>query len=207
VNKTLQRLIEFAGRPNPAFVCTNGGRNEKTKRQFIAKLHHVLNPPADFGDLEILRSKVGSLDPAIESVYEMHDGFTLYEDDLSDTAGIDVLPIAGWEEAGAEVREWLDQLDPDDDPDCLRSGIAFATVRHSGNYFVIPVEGPSSGKVFYADHDGWYETHFAENFDDFVNRITSDPAKLLSEELGCYTRYSDGKSSIQWIPEQFTSGE
>jgi hypothetical protein len=206
VSKTLQRLIEFTGRPNPAFVCTNAGGNGKPKRQFIAKVHHVLNPPAEFGDLTVLRSRLGTLDPSIESVYEMHDGFTLFHDELSDAAGIDVLPIAGWEEAESELREWLDDFDSDNDPDCIRTGVAFATVRHSGNYFVIPVEGPNAGKVFYADHDGWYETHFAESFDDFVSRITSDPAKLLSEELGCYTRYSDGKTSIQWIPKQFTSG-
>jgi len=30
-----------------------------------------------------------------------------------------------------------------------------------------------------------------------------EPVKLLAEEVGCYTRYSDGKTDAQWIPEEF----
>jgi hypothetical protein len=36
----------------------------------------------------------------------------------------------------------------------------------------------------------------------FSFRVTADPASLMSEELGCYTRYSDGKTDIQWIPKE-----
>ena len=83
---------------------------------------------------------------------------------------------------------------------------ALATAPQSGNYFVMPVEGPNAGKVFYADHDGWYESHFAKDFEEFITRVTSNPAHLLSEELGCYARYSDGTTPIQWIPESYNSG-
>jgi hypothetical protein len=79
------------------------------------------------------------------------------------------------------------------------------TVPHSGNYFVVPIKGPSIGKVFYANHDGWYEKPFAKSFDDFVVRITKNPVKLLNDELGCYTRYSDGKTDLQWIPKKYFS--
>jgi hypothetical protein len=89
-----------------------------------------------------------------------------------------------------------------EDPDQILNGVPFAHVPHSGNYFVMPVSGPNAGKVFYADHDGGYESAFAQGFNDFVFRITTDPASLLSDELGCYTRYSDGKTSTQWIPKE-----
>ena len=45
-----------------------------------------------------------------------------------------------------------------------------------------------------------------KDFEEFITRVTSNPAHLLSEELGCYARYSDGKTSIQWIPESYNVG-
>ena len=93
--------------------------------------------------------------------------------------------------------------EPENDPDHIVTGISIATVPHSGNYFVMPLEGPSAGKIFYADHDGWYESAFADDFGGFLARVTREPVKLLAEDVGCYTRYSDGKSDAQWIPEEF----
>ena len=92
---------------------------------------------------------------------------------------------------------------PENDPDHIVTGIAFATVPQSGNYFVLPIEGPSAGKIFYANHDGWYESAFADDFDGFLAHVVQDPVKLLAEEVGCYTRYSDGKTDTQWIPEEY----
>ena len=59
------------------------------------------------------------------------------------------------------------------------------------------------GKIFYADHDGWYESPFAEDFNGFLLHVTQEPARLLAKEVGCFTRYSDGKTDTQWIPEEY----
>jgi hypothetical protein len=206
MDTALQHLVAFARSPNPAFICTNGGRSEKTKRQFVASVYHVLNSAASTQDLAILRSLLGAQASQFEEVYSAHDGFVLYKDVLSDAAGIEALPVARWDEAGEDMRQWFADLAPEDDPDHIRSGVAFATVPRSGNYFVIPLDGPNAGKIFYADHDGWYDAPFADGFGEFIRRVTKDPAVLLSEELGCFTRYSDGKTSIQWIPESFAVG-
>jgi hypothetical protein len=144
--------------------------------------------------------------PQFAEIYAAHDGFVLYKDTLSEVAGVEALPIARWSEAGDEMRQWFGDQDDESDPDHIRTGVAFASVPQSGYYFVIPVEGPSAGKVFYADHDGWHESHFAQDFSDFITRVMSNPAHLLSEELGCYARYSDGETSIQWIPESYNAG-
>lgn len=85
----------------------------------------------------------------------------------------------------------------------ILTGIAIAEVPHSGNYFVMPVAGPAAGKIFYADHDGWYESAFANNFQKFLAHVTRKPVSLLNEEFGCYTRFSDGKTDKQWIPEEY----
>jgi hypothetical protein len=203
---TLQQLVAFAGQTNPSFVCSNGGRSDKTKRTFIARLSHILNAPASPSDLALLRSMLGAHAAQFEEIYGAHDGFVLYKDFLSDAAGIEVLPISQWHEAGEDMRQWFEHLDDESDSDHIRTGVAFATAPQSGNYFVMPVEGSNAGKVFYADHDGWYESHFAKDFGEFIERVTTNPAHLLSEELGCYARYSDGKTPIQWIPESYNVG-
>jgi hypothetical protein len=203
---SLQQLVTFAGQTNPSFVCTNGGRSEKTKRTFVARLSHVLNAPASANDLALLRSMLGAHAAQVKDFYRTHDGFVLYKDSLSRAAGIEALPISQWQDAGEEMRQWFEHLDDESDPDHIRTGVAFATAPQSGNYFVMPVEGPNAGKVFYADHDGWYESHFATDFNEFITRVMSNPAHLLSEELGCYARYSDGKTPIQWIPESYNVG-
>jgi SMI1 / KNR4 family (SUKH-1) len=139
--------------------------------------------------------------------YQRHDGFILYRDTKSEAAGIELLPVARWKESTEDMREWFDHLadDPANDPDHIVKGISIATVPHSGNYFVIPVDGPSAGKIFYADHDGWYESAFADDFNGFLARVTREPVKLLAEDVGCYTRYSDGETEAQWIPEEYFS--
>ena len=202
----LQELVAFAEQTNSSFVCTNSGRSDKTNRIFVARILHVLNAISSADDLKVLHSMLGIHAASFEGIYAAHDGFVLYKDSLSDKAGIEALPICQWQEAGDDMRQWFEHLDDESDPDHIRSGVAFATVPQSGNYFVVPVKGPNAGKVFYADHDGWYESHFAADFAEFITRVTSNPVHLLSEELGCYARYSDGTTSIQWIPEIYNVG-
>jgi hypothetical protein len=66
------------------------------------------------------------------------------------------------------------------------------------------VEGKDTGKVFYINHDDWRDQPFAESFDEFLAHISDSPATLLSEELGCYARYSEGQTDTQWIPIAYT---
>ena len=151
-----------------------------------------------------MRSLLGPHAPAFEEVYSAHDGFVLYQDLLSETAGVEALPIAEWDQASYNLRECL--AHEENDPDQLRTGVAFATVPGSGNYFVVPLEGPSAGMIFYWTH-GWYEAPFADDFEEFIIRLTSDPSRLLCTELGCYARYSDGKTAIHWVPVSYAVGK
>lgn len=148
---------------------------------------------------------LGSHAEKVVAFYQRHNGFVLYRDTLSDAAGIELLPVEQWEEATEDMRSWFEHLtdEPESDPDHIMTGVAIATVPYSGNYFVMPVEGPNAGKIFYANHDGWYESAFADDFDGFLAHVTRQPPTLLAKEAGCYTRYSDGKTDAQWIPEEY----
>jgi hypothetical protein len=78
-----------------------------------------------------------------------------------------------------------------------REGVAFATTQASGNYFVV-----HKGTVYYSDHDGGDDAVWGRNLDAFFTRALADPARFLND-AGCYTRYVDGKTDRQFIPETF----
>jgi hypothetical protein len=196
-------IEEFARAPAPGFRCY--ASQKPGGPRFLARIQHILHPPASPDSIAQIRESLGEHAAMVIAFFECHDGFVLYRDTLSDAAGIELLPVDLWPSATEDLRSWFEHLadDPENDPDHILTGIAIATVPESGNYFVMPVEGPAAGKVFYADHDGWYESAFAENFEDFLARVTRDPVQLLAEDVGCYTRYSDGKTDAQWIPEDY----
>ena len=196
-------LDELVSAPAPGFRCTAAGR--ESCGSFVARIRHILHPPASSRSLQSIRERLGVYARGAADFYRQHNGFVLYRDTLSDAAGFELLPAEQWNEATEDMRGWFGHLadDPENDPDHIVTGIAIATVPHSGNYFVMPIEGPTAGKLFYADHDGWYESAFAESFEDMLTRLTNDPVSLLNEVFGCYTRYSDGKTATQWIPEEY----
>ncbi|NOS71408.1 MAG: SMI1/KNR4 family protein [Verrucomicrobia bacterium] len=199
---SLQALEQFAKSPAPGFRCFASG--DESGSRFLASVRHILNPPGSSASIAQIRETLGSHAAQVADFYQHHDGFILYRDTKSDAAGIELLSVEQWVEATDDMRDWFD-LTPEEDPDHIVTGISIATVPHSGNYFVMPIEGPSAGKIFYADHDGWYEAAFADDFTGFLARVTREPVKLLTEDVGCYTRYSDGTSDSQWIPEEYFS--
>ena len=198
-----QTIEQFAQAPAPGFRCFAAPK--RTGPRFLARVQHILNPPATAESIAQIRQSLGEHAAQVAAFYQQHDGFVLYRDTLSEAAGIELLPVEQWQTATEDMRSWFEHLadEPESDPDHIVTGIAIATVPHSGNYFVMPVDGPTAGKIFYADHDGWYESAFADDFDRFLAHVTRDPVRLLAEEVGCYTRYADGKTDAQWIPEEY----
>ena len=198
-----QALEEFTKSPAPGFRCFAAG--DRSGPRFLARIHHILAPPASTASIAQIRQMLGRHVDQAEAFYQRHDGSVFYRDTKSDAAGIMIIPVELWKKATNEMRSCFEHLadEPENDPDHIMTGIAIATVPRSGNYFVMPVEGPSAGKIFYADHDGWYEAAFADDFNGFLSRITCEPVKLLAEDVGCYTRYSDGETDTQWIPEEY----
>jgi hypothetical protein len=195
----LQRLIQHT---SPAFVCRPAGRGRESER-FTARLSHELRPPAPAADLAHLRQLIPAGAEQLATFYALHDGFVLYRDTLSPTAGIELFRIADMEEQTSSLRQWLDGLEDEYDTNHLKTAIAIGEPPHSGNYFAMPTRGPQIGKVFFFDHDDWREEPIAESFDEFLSLLSSSPADLLSKTLGCTTRYFDGSSNTQWIPTEY----
>jgi hypothetical protein len=197
---TLQRLISH---PSPAFVCEAAGATSDLR--FTARIHHELRPPATPEDLAYLRRILPLPSDQVAKFYMKHDGCLLYCDTLSETAGIEIYRIAEIPTRTVEMYEWLTNLESAADSNRLKTSIAIGEAPQSGNHFAMPVEGAKAGCVFYIDHDDWREEPFAATFDQFLERISTSPVRLLAEDLGFYARYSDGQSDKQWIPIEYTA--
>ena len=197
------KLEELLAHPAPGFICKGAG-SERSKK-FVAKITHELSKPASANALSKLKRMIPVGSDQLLTFYVHHDGLILYKDTIGDAEGVQLFAVEEMDAGTNELREWLDMLEDEDDHNKLKSAIAIGQVPHSGNYCAMPVEGPGVGKIFYVDHDDWREEAFSESFDEFLSRIADSPAKLLSEDLGCYARYSDGQTEIQWIPEEYFS--
>lgn len=198
----IDQLHAFVRRPL-AFRCKPAIRRGASER-FVAHVGHSLNSPPTPDEKGQLKRHLGIQAEALQAFYQKHNGFLLYRDTLSDTAGIHAFSIKAWanatERLHANIRESLD--DEEDDPKGLLSTVVFGTAPRSGNYFVVQTAGPSIGGIFYTDHETLSMTLFASDFDEFLRRIITDPVTLIARDLGCFARYSDGSSSTQWIPEE-----
>ena len=199
---SVPQFADLLRHPAPGFQCYQAG---ETGREFVARIRHHTNPPASAESLSKIIELLGPGVDALLEFYERYDGAILYTDVLSDAAGIELYPAREWSENTDEMREWYqyESYDEEDDPYCLVSGVAIGEVPHSRNYFVWPIRGPEVGKIFYLNHEDWPEEPFAGDFHEFLLKISSDPASLLAKTLGCYTRYSDGQTDIQWIPREY----
>jgi hypothetical protein len=170
-----------------------------------ARVSSDLNPPASAELLAVIESQLGEAGEPFKQLYSLHDGMTLYRDSRSDTAGISFFPVEEWSARSQDMRDDLTSMGwPDDEmPVWLKEGIAFGEIPHSANFFVVGV-GEDAGKIFYADHDDFRDAPIAENLEEFLDRIRSDPADFLYQ-CGCYTRYEDDETDIQWIPKEYVA--
>ena len=188
--------------PAPGFQCSPAAHT------FIVKVKHRLGTPATRAGLALLKKSLGpATDKTIARFYSKHDGALLYCQPGFDAVGIQFFPIAKWEAATRECSSrWTgDGLDDWGDPlPKPPGGIVFAEIPHSGNFFVLRVEGKQTGKIFYENHENSDSAKkpLCESFEALLDMISSDPAKFLSDR-GSYTRYSDGKTGLQWIPTKF----
>jgi hypothetical protein len=199
--------------PAPCFRCYDCGDREE-KPTFLARVRHVVHPPADNEANATLDELLGPTGAPLKSFYGLHDGVLMYADSIQQhprygdfvAAGIEFFPSREWRDKTAEMRDFLLTTDSSEGvPDWLRQGVVFGEIPHSANYFVIQPGGEDAGKIFYADHDDFNADPIAESFDGFLNLILADPAEFLFR-FGCYTRYTDGTTDTQWIPKEYVAG-
>ncbi len=188
---------------SPGFRCFDcSDRTEKLA--LLARVKNRIGKPASANVVAKANKLFGIVSPALLRFIQLHDGVLLYRDTKSDAAGFEFYKSTLWNSRTKEMQESMDFMgfDEADKPDWLRHGLAFAEIPHSGNYFVIQMAGDGAGQIYYADHDDFDVKPIASSFEQLLKMIISDPPEFLYER-GCYTRYSDGKTDIQWIPKEY----
>ena len=174
------------------FIC----RDTSEQHELIVPLTHAVGSPAKSTDLDKLQRIAGSEAEWLLPLYSEFNGIIFHRH--GDTAGLVVASIEQLEQINSEWRAWFqDYLEPDEQYDFQQEGFAFACIADSDNYFVV-----YKGKVYYSEHDGGDDRVWGENLELFFKRALSDPALFLFD-AGCCTRYSDGQTDRQFIPEVF----
>lgn len=175
---------------NPRFRCRAASR----KLFLVVDLESMAGDPATSDDLEVLREVAGDEYAFLEPLYQTYNGLALHCH--GETMGLAVAPI---DQLAILVEEAKDDIfgDEEDLFPFQREGIPFATIAHSGNYF-----SAYRGNVYYSDHDGGDDAVWGKSLEDFFHRALDNPTKFL-DDAGCYTRYYDGKTDLQYIPEEF----
>lgn len=87
--------------------------------------------------------------------------------------------------------------------------LVLGSAAYSGNYLVLDFGARAEEKpILYLDHEMGYRDCGAESrafrhLPDLLAFAMKDPVGFLNEKLGCFTRYSDGKTETQWIPKSY----
>ena len=127
------------------------------------------------------------------AVYQQVNGAALFCTDPTDawSAGFFFLPASMWDEAQAEVLQWLSSVDYQDDPEALpawvRSAIPFGKIPGDASYWILPVDGPHAGQVLLSNEDVTADTSRHVCFDDFVATLRLTPEQVLGS--GGYVSY------------------
>lgn len=187
----------------PKFRCFACGDDSKSL-DLTANLRNTLEEPATPAELEKLQSWLGRQSEPFVNLYSHHNGLTLYEDSIGDAVGLWLYPLGIWHEQSENMKSQFEAMGiaPEEFPTGVLDTLAFGEIPHSANFFTVRMQGPSAGQIFYVDHDDFTDEPIAKSLDEFLNRIVVDPAQFLYD-VGCYTRYADGKTKRQWIPKQY----
>lgn len=203
------KLEAFCRQPGQRFECEGAGEHEN--EQYTAQIEHVLYSSAGLNELQFIREQLQDLAEPFISFYQRYDGAQLFCDTMSEAVGLSIAPVREWEQLRTFLLDWFIDFSDEDfgyytemniSEEDIKQAVVFAEVPHSGNYFTVVTTGRHRGRIFYFCHDGMEYELYADNFDSFIRPILTDPANELLH-LGCYTRYSDGKTDIQWIPRRF----
>lgn len=195
----MERFLSLLRDVSPRFVCRAAGRQEPKPPPITVGISHEVGTAATDSQLtELARLNAESL----AQFWSLHNGAALFIGPIMPPVGI---AAAFRLYACSEIASKTDKMRQravggrEGLYTFQKKGVAFGEVCFSGNCFVI-----HDGGVFHSNHDGGDDRPFAASLSLFLDRVAADPAKFLYD-AGCYTRYSDGVTKTQWIPETYLS--
>jgi hypothetical protein len=193
-------FISLLSESEPAFRCRPV---QKTKPLIPIRIDHVVNNAPAKARLAIARQLLGSAGKLLYDFYKQHNGVDLYRGVGSDEVGLRLFPLDRWKSETAAMKKVFATMSKKERPEVLRRAVAFGEPPSTGHHFAIVTKGEGAGSILLTNHETLAADEFAPDFNEFLKIICSDPVDLLVNQLGCYVRYRDGKTSMEWIPEAY----
>jgi len=206
---SLESLKILLNRRRQRFVCTPAGVDTDNKNDFTALITHKVTPPIEASRLKQLEKEIGCHDQLFE-LLSTYGSIRLYCDTLSEDSAFYVAHPDEWQELQEDFSIWLDDLDDDEEedllPDWIDNVIVIGEIPSSGSYYLLPTVGAEKGKVYEFEHDGFEFIKVGEDIFSFVDKICTVTDDLIGNILS-HTRYSDGKTDIQWLAQKYVYDE
>lgn len=204
-------LHQLLARKNQRFICRDLGWPEPGPERLTAHIFHEVSPPLDEALLEVLAAQLPEV-PRLIALYAQFGSIRLYCDANEDPSGFrsSAFYIAHpdeWEDQKLGFQAWLEGLSKEEEAELLPAWIhdeylVIGEIPHSGNAFLVPLCGPETGSVIEFEHDGFEFITQGDSIDDFIASLCVVTDSLL-HTIGCHTRYYDGRTDTQWLPERY----
>lgn len=204
-------LEALLARSNQRFICRDLGWPQPGPDRFVARITHEVTPALSAEELDELRRQVPEV-PQLAELYARHGSIRLYCDTTfhepwgSYSSAFYIAHPDEWADLAVGFGDWLADLDEKERAERLPSWIdaclVIGEIPSSGNYFLVPLEGPDTGGVFEFEHDGFEFIRQGDSIAGFIARLSTVSDALL-HDIACHTRYFDGKSDMQWLVERY----
>lgn len=195
-----QPFVLLLAAPAPAFECQSV--YDKQRKTVVQIQHDVREAPSS-DQLSSARQLLGRSGKLLLDFYRFNDGADLYRGVGTDEVGVRLFPIDQWQGETTAMKQVFASLPKGDRPEVLERAIAFGEPPGSGHHFAIVTKGKGAGSIIVTNHETLAADEFALDFNEFLKVICSDPVDLLTNQLGSYVRYRDGKTRQEWIPVEY----
>lgn len=169
------------------FVCQQIGQPAQQK---TVHFRHLATEPRPYSGPDL---------PGFKAFYAMFGSLTLYLDEASGEAGFYLAAPDEWAQLEDCFALWIEDLESDDPdlPAWLGQRQVVGEIPGSGNYLLVPTQGPEAGKVFEFEHDGFEFIERAADLCHFVESVLApSPADLTA--MASHLRFTTPASPAQW---------
>ena len=167
--------------------------HDETKISKVVRFIHVVDSPGEHIGVPI----VGRL----KDFYETFGSILFYHDEKSGDAGRYLAHPAEWDELHSAFSGWIDDLNESERreyvPEWIDTCFVIGETPQSGNYILIPTEGPAAGHVFEFDHDGFEFTDKARDVVEYVEKLLKPDSSTLTE-MASHMRFVEDDPMVQW---------
>jgi hypothetical protein len=186
--------------PAPGFECRSVSDKQ---RKAVFQIQHDVREAPSSDQLTSARQLLGRSGNLLLEFYRFNDGADLYRGVGTDEVGVRFFPIDQWQGETTAMKQASASLPKGGRPEVLDRAIAFGEPPGSGHHFAIVTKGKGATSIILTNHETLAADEFAPDFNEFLKVICSDPVDLLTNQLGSYVRYRDGKTRQEWIPVEY----